>query len=115
MKIMNITRFLGFNSVIKELLPYLHTICGYYDSRNFCLYIICFLLFIRLAQMYPFNENIFESLFPENSIRLQNTLTLIENTSFTNFYKIARNRTAQEKMLLSYDKLDYQKMLYFVY
>ena len=97
---------LGVNLVTKELLAYLHTICGCYDGRHYCSHITGFLLFIRLAQMCQDNQDIFESSFPENPISLQNTLTLIENTSFTTSCKESRKRTAEEKELLSRNELD---------
>ena len=99
------TVFVSFDLSTKELLYYPYSICGCYDGRHVCSHFAAFLFFIRCAQMCDFNREMFENALPENPVKSQNTLTLIENMSSTENRKKAMKRKADKKALLNCNEL----------
>ena len=95
------TVHLAFNALTKNLLPYPYSICGCYDGRHCCSHISGFLFFIRCAQRCDFNQDVFEETFPQNPTKVQSTLTLIENVSFTDSHQKSRKRTIRETQLVT--------------
>ena len=91
------TAFASFDLRAKKLLHYPYSACGYYDGRHVCSHFASFLFFVHCAQMCNYNQTIFESTLPENPIKLQNTLTLIENVSNNESRIKAAKRKFHEK------------------
>ena len=96
------TAFLSFDLNTREFLYCLHSTCGCCDSRHVCSHLAGFSFFIRCAQRCNFNRDMFENALPVNPMKLQNTLTLIENVcSNDNRKKVAIKREEDLKALLN--------------
>ena len=88
------TLFLAFDTQIKKILFYPYSICGCYDGRHMHSYFAAFLYLIRCAQQYDCKQEDFEKSLPDNLIKLQNFIALIENIGLRNKRKKARKRNA---------------------
>ena len=93
--------FLAFDSNRKKNLHYPYSTCGCYDGRHACSHFAGFLLLIRCVQRCDHNQNTFENSLPNNPLKLQNQITLIECAGFTNKYKVSKKMKLQENKILS--------------
>ena len=75
--------------------------CGCYDGRHACSHLTAFLHLIRCAQRCDHKQEYFEKSMPDNPIKLQNFITLIENIGLTNKRKKARNLMLNENKILT--------------
>ena len=81
---------------IKNILPYPYSICGYYDGHHYCLHIDRLNLLFRCTQRCDLNQEHFENKFPENPIKIQDSIILIENFRVSQEYKNCRKRKVNE-------------------
>ena len=56
------TANLEFDCENKTIMPYPCIMCGFYDGRHICYYLMSFLLFLHCSQRYDGNKNLFEKI-----------------------------------------------------
>ena len=96
---------LHFNHATKGLFPHPCSICGCCDGRNYYSYTSGFLFSIGCAQMHHFNQDSFQNSLPENPIKVQNVLVLIESISFTDLLK--KSKKGQFEKHICFSAMEY--------
>ena len=86
------TAFLAFDTAKNEILPYPPSTCEFYDGRNVCSHLLAFMLFIRCVQICEHDQCVFEIKMPENPIKLQSCITLIEHVVNYDYLKDHKKR-----------------------
>ena len=93
--------YLVFDISTKNILPHPHSMCGCCDGRHRCSHVGGLILLIRCAQRCDSNQEHFENKFPENPIKLQDSITLIENIGVSQECKKCRKRKVNENQIES--------------
>ena len=70
-------------------------------TKHTCSHLLAFMLSIRRVQICDYNQHTFESKNPENSIKLQNSLTLIEHVLNYEYLKVSKKKKNIENKLIS--------------
>ena len=87
---MNIMIFLALDAHEKNILCYPCSARELHTGRNACTHITILLFFIRRTQRCDFNQDHFENSLPDNPIKLQNCITLIEHVGSADECKKAK-------------------------
>ena len=88
---------LAFDLATKSILPHPYSVCRCYDGRHNCSHLGGLILFFRCAQRCDSNQEYFENKFPENPIKLQDSISLIENVCMSPAYKKSKKAKSHRK------------------